>query len=354
MDFLTEYCIVHDVSVIGLTETWLRNEVKDEEVCIPGFNIFRSDRKSRTNPDFPHGGVAFYVKEDLLVEHVSKFTNGVCEALVMSIRNHDVNLGVVYRPPKTLPAVFQEAASFITEKFEAMSTTSPVSTTLLMGDFNIPKTTTTWQTTDHGLIPNCTEKRDDDFRSFEIILKMTANCFQSQIVPTATRGESFLDLMFIEDINTVQDVSTSVTAVSDHELILLQTNIGSPILRPCQDGEKEAIPDIAKFDFKRANWDLLRHELLESDVVESIKETDSVASGFTVLVDVITKACKAAQVPPKKTSGKFREIPEKRRKLFRKKCKLSKQLRNQPYETLRMSALKKRMRGIDSLIHRAL
>ena len=32
--------------VIGITETWENDEILDAEFCIPGFTLFRQDRKN--------------------------------------------------------------------------------------------------------------------------------------------------------------------------------------------------------------------------------------------------------------------------------------------------------------------
>ena len=258
----------------------------------------------------------------------------------MSIRSYDINLGVVYRPPKTLPVIFREAATFIKGQIESMSAASTTSTTILMGDFNIPKTTKLWQVTENGVIPCVSDKRDDDWRSSELILEMAADCFLSQIVRSPTRGDSFLDLIFVNDTDVVQDVVTEVTKISDHESILLQTNIGSLDTPIQKSKEGECATDIARLDFRRADWSLLRRKFRESDIVENVKRTESVTDGFNVLIDSITKVCISAQIPRRKLLDKYKIIPVERRKLFRKKCKLAKQLRNRVCSALRTDALK--------------
>ena len=46
-------------SIIGLTETKIDNNVNDEEIKIPGYNVERADRDRRG------GGVACYIRNDL-------------------------------------------------------------------------------------------------------------------------------------------------------------------------------------------------------------------------------------------------------------------------------------------------
>ena len=49
----------HDIDIIGLSETRLDETVRDSDVNINGYNIYRNDRNANG------GGVAIYVKESL-------------------------------------------------------------------------------------------------------------------------------------------------------------------------------------------------------------------------------------------------------------------------------------------------
>ncbi len=48
------------IDVLGITESWLSEEKENAEIGLPGFNLFRKDRKSRG------GGVLLYIKENLI------------------------------------------------------------------------------------------------------------------------------------------------------------------------------------------------------------------------------------------------------------------------------------------------
>ena len=58
---------------IGLTKTWLTEDIEDPEIQIEDYTVFRADRKHRAR-----GGVAFYIKSDLMYKSVFSFSNGVC------------------------------------------------------------------------------------------------------------------------------------------------------------------------------------------------------------------------------------------------------------------------------------
>ncbi len=49
------------VYIIGVTKTWLHDEIKDHEVSLPGNVLFRQDRPFSKRG----GGVALYVKSNL-------------------------------------------------------------------------------------------------------------------------------------------------------------------------------------------------------------------------------------------------------------------------------------------------
>ncbi len=49
------------IDAIGVTETWLHDELKDHEVNLPGYVLFRHDRPSSKRG----GGNALYVKSNL-------------------------------------------------------------------------------------------------------------------------------------------------------------------------------------------------------------------------------------------------------------------------------------------------
>ena len=53
----------HDFDVFCVCETWLGDQYKNNDVSIPGYNIFRKDRS-----DTKGGGVCIYVKDHFVVK----------------------------------------------------------------------------------------------------------------------------------------------------------------------------------------------------------------------------------------------------------------------------------------------
>ena len=62
IDKLNDFILHNNVSVLALSETHLSKSKDDDEVNISGFQCFRRDRRCGG-----HGGVAFFVRDDLPV-----------------------------------------------------------------------------------------------------------------------------------------------------------------------------------------------------------------------------------------------------------------------------------------------
>ncbi len=55
-----------NLDIIGVPETWLHDGIRDDEICIPGYILFRQDRPSQKKG----GGVILYVESNLLPQRV--------------------------------------------------------------------------------------------------------------------------------------------------------------------------------------------------------------------------------------------------------------------------------------------
>ena len=70
---------------ICLCKTFLHEGILDREVQIPVFIIDRSDRVSR-----PGGGVCLYLKTNLISKICLKYSNSVCDLLIVKIHSSDL------------------------------------------------------------------------------------------------------------------------------------------------------------------------------------------------------------------------------------------------------------------------
>ena len=70
---------------IMVTETWHDDSVLGAEVQIPGYDIFRADRKGRRR-----GGAATYLSSELQCKLELSYSNSVLEALVIKCTKLDI------------------------------------------------------------------------------------------------------------------------------------------------------------------------------------------------------------------------------------------------------------------------
>ena len=118
-----------DFHIICMSETWLRTEISDALVSLPGYTLHRCDRVGRQG-----GGVAFYIANGL---HASVLCSsygalpGRPEFLIAEISSQGSSkllLAVVYRPPNI---------GYLSEFFELFSDLRlRYRHSVILGDFN--------------------------------------------------------------------------------------------------------------------------------------------------------------------------------------------------------------------------
>ena len=128
---LADYCD-SSTMFICLCETFLHEGILDSEVQIPGFIIVRSDRVSRTGC-----GVCLYLRKNLIYKICLKYSNSVCDLLIVKILSPDLIIILVYRPPSSPLSDFDD---IITKTREfILSLPAPLPNIILLFDFNMPE-----------------------------------------------------------------------------------------------------------------------------------------------------------------------------------------------------------------------
>nr|VZI07880.1 unnamed protein product [Spirometra erinaceieuropaei] len=121
--------------VLAVTETWLSGNISDNEVALPGYQIYRRDREHRQG-----GGIVVYVNDGLTVsDNTTKFACST-KAIWLTIKatgSPCLDVLTVYRPPRT----DRIADTQLLEKLEKFSSRPNI---MIMGDFNAPGTN--WNT----------------------------------------------------------------------------------------------------------------------------------------------------------------------------------------------------------------
>ena len=120
---------------ICVTESHLNPSILDAEISIPGFSVYRSDRRYRS-----HGGVVTWLRSDLAVKREHRFSNSVCDTLSLYIPSINLVLVNFYRPPDTSLDEFREALEDISNLVKLLEEQEGIAspTVTLTGDFNFP------------------------------------------------------------------------------------------------------------------------------------------------------------------------------------------------------------------------
>lgn len=100
-----------------MSETWLNSDIKDSELQINNFQLFRSDRIGKS-----HGGVAFYIRDDMDCELVTNHSTGNCELVVVKIKINKETyfLTNIYRPPGSQISEFSNILAKVKDCDELM------------------------------------------------------------------------------------------------------------------------------------------------------------------------------------------------------------------------------------------
>ena len=115
--------------IVCIVETWLSNDISDNEVSLEGYQVIHLDRNR-------HGGGILIFVHDSLVSKVVMAGPSSLELLIISVSNH-VNtckhhLGLFYRPPSS-------SVQCLVDSYNCLGSLEPsyFSSFVLIGDFNI-------------------------------------------------------------------------------------------------------------------------------------------------------------------------------------------------------------------------
>jgi exonuclease III len=108
INVLSDISLSEDIQMMIMVESHMKEDVKDEELHVPGFKIYRCDRKDREQ-----GGVIIYVRDYFEVTETTKFSNGTCELLTIKLPQLNYHVVCLYRPPNTQSEKLSEALKLI-------------------------------------------------------------------------------------------------------------------------------------------------------------------------------------------------------------------------------------------------
>src|SRR5260221_2016005 len=202
----------------------------DSELAINGYTLYRKNLDQiKMNRG---GGVMLYVSEKVTSMISTELNDNICESIWVNLKlkgNLFLNFGVCYRTDSTTQLELENMFTIIRKATKHA--------TVIVGDFNYPKID--WN------ILECSETE-------EPFLDLIQDCFLTQHVINATRGNNILDLVFTTEKSMVDSIEViEHFAKSDHEIVIFDLVAETDI--------KELIQ--YKYCFYRAKYNEIRKKL---------------------------------------------------------------------------------------------
>jgi len=193
---------ITNADVIGLAETKLLSTDSVKDYNIPGYTFIRSDQQCSKTTRPPHG-LALYVKTDIVIDEICKFSTPAIEFVmtdIMSCKGH-FQLVIVYAAPN---CKLSELKTVLVDHL-LPDLNLRQSNLLIMGDFNFDL---------HRKNRRFLEFMEHTFNSKQVVSEVT------------TKYESLLDLAFLKVIPEAS-IKTDVLESywSDHKIVYVAVGL---------------------------------------------------------------------------------------------------------------------------------
>jgi hypothetical protein len=278
--------------LVFITETWLNDAFPDALLCNEcNYQMLRCDRK----PGERGGGVACFVKNDISVSVIENKEFENLEAISFNIKfsTENYRFCCVYSPP----SYSESNKKHLYQLIDSVCSSNYPS--FILGDFNEPNIN--WQSPD----PSQNNLVETVFRNG-----------LEQIVNAPTRAQNILDLIFTNDINTIEECFVGVPfSSSDHNSIVFSLHDGK-----CEESL------ILRKNFHSANYEYILQTLEYADWPTLFSHCINVEDFWTTFSDVLNKLINDF-VPCVSNRRNRKPIHHHLKKLLNKKQKLWKQLK---------------------------
>ena len=274
--------------VIILSETWLHEEMKDAELSLTNYNIYRSDR----NPLFASrgGGVLIAVSKYLqskLVDITDSVNIAVDQIFVhVSFCNTDCIISAFYVPPSSDLSCYEEHICSLQE----CKLIFPNSHFIIVGDYNLPKSN--WYL--NGNI--CQFYPSNDIPSYILDnINFLVNSMNSLDLYQRNYFHNFynnlLDLCFSNcDCNISLVLEEFISPDIAHPV--LDISVLLPSLSFICDNNKPVHYDYYKLDFKTANYTVINAKLSDIDwfkELSSLTVVEATDKFYSIILTIIDK-----------------------------------------------------------------
>ena len=308
---LSEIALENSASIICLTESHLSPNIRDAEVAIKGYQIFRTERANEVS----RGGIIVYIKHGLepQAKIVSSGSLNSIEYQVIYLEKMNLLLITVYRSPQSVGNSFTTVMSRIDETLHQFE--GKCSSIIMNGDFNLPDIV--W---DHGEISSS----DNNWLNHRTLKNFAEKHALVQKIDQPTRLNNILDLVFTNNDELFSEyVVESSPSLSDHNIIIGNSIYGSrhPIekIAPNDDSFRSL-----NFFSERVNWEGINQELSNVNW-DNIFSSGNLELDYKKFTETLFDIC-VSNVPKKRARKKKTRIPRDRKILMQRRSRIEKQL----------------------------
>ena len=92
-----------------LTETWLKESIRDSEFLLNGYNLFRCDRSPLTSTSKKGGGVLIVTRSIFNTREITNPDNSLEQTYVLlQFKKLDLIIGSIYIPPSSDEDIYEK------------------------------------------------------------------------------------------------------------------------------------------------------------------------------------------------------------------------------------------------------
>ena len=238
----------HSPDIVVACETWLDQSVTDNEIIPSGYKLYRRDR------DDGYGSVLISVKDKIDSQIIEcSISCELCAVKLHLTENQSLIIIGIYRPPNRDILYAQNLFDSIIN----ISARNPNSFICCAGDFNLPDIDWDTESVSRYRYPLAINQS---------LLKMSADCFFTQLVNSPTRNRNILDLFFTNRPLLTNSCSTK-PGIGDHDTVLVSIHIKSPM--PVKPHRKVYLWNRVNFDEVRSKFTNLSQEFINHHTIDT-------------------------------------------------------------------------------------
>ena len=325
MSRLRDLASEQNALIISLTESHVNENILDAEIAMTGYDLFKQNRQAGIRK----GGILTYIRSDMAVSAkvLSSGSIGMIEYLCIYIKDINVLLVTVYRPPENNNQNFTQVLSNIDDCIKSLESYPSI---IFTGDMNLPNLTFL-----NGEAINISSTGS----SQGALINFANEHFLTQLVEEPTRLNNILDLLYTNNEDIFSDIEVQENnLLSDHRLIVANLTI----LCNEESGGDGNLPlhSLRSLNFfdKSVDWEKINQEIANINWEERFNGP-GVNENFDYFCSELLNISEK-HVPKRKTKRERKpKIPRHRHLLIRKRRTLYRRIYKNKNRT-RMERLK--------------